>query len=510
VSAQIDAAVLDRLEANPIDWLLERDNPCVRYIALTRLLRGPEDDRDVVATEAEVARWEPARRAIAALDGMPWDLDNLAKIGIPPGLPEVRRACERWLAAPIFDERPGREPRRNPGPLHYFSQYVGALARMGWHADPRLRAKVEHIMREQRLDDGNRPGTELRHGGSWCFGAHCCMAGASRSLWAVAGVPPDARTPPVAGFLSRGRAFIAAHNLFQANHHGFGPIVKSWTKLHLPFALGWHTDALDLLDIATELGLADDPCCVPALQLILGKQNERGRWLVEQTHGGQYDLLVGTAVRDTEKVGDESKWITAAALIQLARCRRLLPTLDEAQPTATSPALPAFADYGPPDTDDDERRVRSEWAGLDTTWVLEALLDFARDRGLPVGWHWGLMIGPAWCREWLSARPRKVPARNIKDAWPVARVCFLALRGVFTPKALSARLRIPLQDEYKPGERSKRSWIDATLWRVAVAPWNGTFDEVGIAVREPDEVPRLVQAMAEALDGLVAVCAEGE
>ena len=492
------------LNADPTDWLLEPGNPCVRYLTLTRILDAPEDDADVVKTKAEVARWAPAQKALAALGNLPWDLDNLAKIGIPPELPEVRRACEHWLEAPIYDERPRREPRRIPPPLHYFSQYVGALARLGWHADPRLTAKVEHIAAQQRLDDGNRPGADVRRGGVWCFGSHCCMAGAARALWAVAGVPEGARSPGVSGFLARGREFVAAHNLYQANHHGYKPIVKSWAQLHLPFALGWHADVLDMLMVGTELGLGDHPCCLPALRAILAKQNERGRWSVEHAYAGSYDELVGTALRGIEAVGDESKWITAHALIQLRKCESLLPRLGEDAPASPSPGADRFAAYGQPDTDADERRVRAEWADVGMTPVLGGLLGFARERELLVGWRWGLALGPEWCREWGSARARKVPARNIKSAWPVVRFCFLAPRGVLTAEGLSARLAIPLRDDYDGGRRKRASWIDATLWRIGVTPWGEEWDDVGITIRESGKVAGVLSVAREALEAFAA------
>ena len=44
------------LKADPIPWLLEPENPSVRYFALTDLLEHPQDDPQVVAAKKESLR----------------------------------------------------------------------------------------------------------------------------------------------------------------------------------------------------------------------------------------------------------------------------------------------------------------------------------------------------------------------------------------------------------------------------------------------------------------------
>ncbi|MCI0476471.1 MAG: hypothetical protein L0Y55_09510, partial [Anaerolineales bacterium] len=49
-----------------IDWLLEKDNPSVRYFALRNLLDRAEDDREVLAARREIMRSEPVQKILAA------------------------------------------------------------------------------------------------------------------------------------------------------------------------------------------------------------------------------------------------------------------------------------------------------------------------------------------------------------------------------------------------------------------------------------------------------------
>ena len=42
------------LNEDPVDWLLEAENPSVRYFTLTELLDRPEDDSEVAAAKAGI------------------------------------------------------------------------------------------------------------------------------------------------------------------------------------------------------------------------------------------------------------------------------------------------------------------------------------------------------------------------------------------------------------------------------------------------------------------------
>ena len=53
-----------------VDWLLQKSNPVVRHLALTALLDRPADDGDVAATKQAIWKYRPARRLLAALEGV--------------------------------------------------------------------------------------------------------------------------------------------------------------------------------------------------------------------------------------------------------------------------------------------------------------------------------------------------------------------------------------------------------------------------------------------------------
>jgi hypothetical protein len=108
-------------------------------------------------------------------------------------------------------------------------------------------------------------------------------------------------------------------------------------------------------------------------------------------------------------------------------------------------------------------------------------------------------MGTQECREWLATEARMVPAKNIKVAWPAARIYFLARQGQFSAEALAQRLAMPLRDQYA-GKIKPGGWLDKSLWRVRVEPWKDGWDEVAVSLRSPEELGRLLPVMAEALD----------
>ncbi len=55
-----------KLNADPLPWLLEPDNPSVRYFALRDLLDRPEHDADLRAARAAIMDSEPVRAILAA------------------------------------------------------------------------------------------------------------------------------------------------------------------------------------------------------------------------------------------------------------------------------------------------------------------------------------------------------------------------------------------------------------------------------------------------------------
>ena len=81
-----------------------------------------------------------------------------------------------------------------------------------------------------------------------------------------------------------------------------------WKRFGFP--LFYQSDALEVLDVLTKLGVKDDRM-EKALDLVISKQ-EKGRWKLENTFNGKMWV-------DIEEKKNPSKWITLKAARILRR-----------------------------------------------------------------------------------------------------------------------------------------------------------------------------------------------
>jgi hypothetical protein len=103
------------LKENATRWLLERENPSVRYFTLTEFLGEPESDREVREAKNEIMKvgavpsiltrqssegWlvAPHRFYTAKYKGTVWQLIILAELGADAKDERVKKACEFVLA----------------------------------------------------------------------------------------------------------------------------------------------------------------------------------------------------------------------------------------------------------------------------------------------------------------------------------------------------------------------------------------------------------------------------
>jgi hypothetical protein len=497
-----------RIDALP--WLLEESNPCVRYRALTELLDRPPDCREVRAARDAAWAWPPAARVLqmagdpehfawpagtkltAAQPGR--DIGMAPRLGIPAGHPALRKAAE-FLKGRLPEVR---------GSDCYLPELVMASVRFGDPADPQTVRIVETVALNEALADGNRPPTVVQGRARTCCGSHSCHSAVVRALDCVASFPEASRTDTMRQFLARGADFLAAHRLYQKNHHRFRPIQGYYTELHQPWGLDWKTDILDLLDVATRMGMSDSPALLDALRLLIQKQRPDGRWLLEA--GCRTDRpLVANLLSDVENPGQPGKWVTLEALLMLKRCAGLVARIEAGDEVPFEPPRPpaGFVPY-PAYAKADEARLRAAWGELPGMGaVLDGLVAFAHKHRIKTGWRRDFVMGPDDCREWCCSMTKLVPAKSMRAAFPVARTAFLAPRGQFAIADLTARMGGGVTHGYptpvKPG-----TWVEQALWRLRVDRWNDVWDMVGIAIRDKSEMTAAARVMAEALKGAKA------
>lgn len=290
------------LNGDPLPWLLDPENPSVRYWTLVDILEQPADSAEVLEAGAAIPEqalvkeifalqhpagyWGNDETSPYTAAGAVTALTLLHMLGVTPdertaaGCDSFLRFCQndsggfsltKKLRSAIFPCTTG--------------QHLPFLVYFGLADDPRVRAAfvflIEDMSAKEALDCGR-------------YQHRDCLWGAIASLNGLAALPTDMRTAQSERVVERlANALLDARYDFEGEH-------KRWLTLGVPRA--W--DLLSALKALAAHGYAEDLRFMPLLQLVLSRQDDRGRW------------RCGSVSRTwpIEKRNQPSKWITLDAL----------------------------------------------------------------------------------------------------------------------------------------------------------------------------------------------------
>ncbi len=324
------------LRGDPLPWLLDREAPAVRHLALRRLLDEPEDAPSVRRARAAAMRTHPISSILEAQhpDGWwvkpghgyspkytstVWSLIFLDQLGADGRDRRVARACAYVLEhvqAPNGGlSCSGRADERRPPPssgvIHCLNgNLLRALIGSGHLDDPRVRRAIDWQARSitgEGFDAYHHSGTS-GPGFACAANEHLpCGWGAIKALGALARIPPRRRAPHVRRAVAAGAWFLLSRDPAVADYPmGWGNTRPSASWFKLGFPSGYVADVLQNLEVLCELGHARDPRLSNALDLVLSKQREDGTWRNEYAYNGK-------TWGDIERQGQPSRWVTLRA-----------------------------------------------------------------------------------------------------------------------------------------------------------------------------------------------------
>ncbi|MFA5308756.1 MAG: nitrogen fixation protein NifH [Dehalococcoidales bacterium] len=342
------------LKADPTDWLLENDKtqPAIRYYTLRDILGRDENDKEVKAAKAAIMASGPVPVILAAQHtkgywGKPGPrytgtmpaLVYMAQFGADGADPRVRAGCEILLSRYIDSDG---------GPYDHTyctaASMGAALIDFGWLNDQRLQTAMEWLAQTitgEGVAKTSERDTNKRYGksGSSAPSFACpqrnaglpCAWGAIKAMIALNKVPTAQRTKNMQEAIKRGVDFLLSRDPAVADYpFGRGNRPSSnWFKFYYP--LGSEADVLQNLEVLAALGQAKNPKLANALDLVISKQNQQGRWLLERTYKELADTqenrvfywyqnslrlyITGKELAEIqEKKGQPSKWVTLRAL----------------------------------------------------------------------------------------------------------------------------------------------------------------------------------------------------
>jgi hypothetical protein len=321
------------LNADPLPWLLESDNPSVRFFALTDLLDRPRNDREVAAAKRAINASRPVQAILDAMrpDGYwvnpgpgyspkyrstVWSLIFLDQLGAAENDPRIRRACEYVLQhaqAPNggFGACGGFRLERSPNSsaIHCLNgNLLRALLGFGYAEDERVQRSIEWQARSitgDQFADYYKSTTSAPGFACGANGGKPCAWGAIKALRALARVSGSAQTAQVKKAIRMGVDFLLSRDPARADYPaGDGLISSSWFKPGFPS--GYVADVLQNLEVLAELGHARDNRLKNANEWLLSKQDADGRWKNQYAYSGKL-------WRDIEPQGSVSQWVTLRA-----------------------------------------------------------------------------------------------------------------------------------------------------------------------------------------------------
>jgi hypothetical protein len=291
-----------RLNGNPLPWLLDPEDPSIRFWTLSDILGRPPNDPEVQEAQAAIAQQRLVKELFAlqhpedywgddetkpySAQGALAALTLLHELGVTPDK-RTAAGCDSFLR--FCQHESGGFSMRQTLRSGIFPCTTGPhlpfLVYFGLGDDPRVRAAFAFLIEDMSTDDALDCG-RYRH--------QDCLWGAIAALNGLAVLPADMRSAQSKRAVKRlANALLDAKYDFKSEH-------KRWLTLGVPRA--W--DLLSALKAVAAHGYFHDSRFMPLLKLVLSRQDEQGRW------------LCGSVSRTwpIEKRNEPSKWITLDAV----------------------------------------------------------------------------------------------------------------------------------------------------------------------------------------------------
>ena len=317
-----------------IDWVLESDNPSVRYWALRDLMGKNENDPEVKKTQREIML---SRTVGSILDAQNpegyWvheedmylpkykatthQLLMLAELGATR-TPMIEKAIEHIYQ---FQRNSGhfltKLPKSEKGKASvvkdgccFDGNVLYYLNHFGYLEDPRTVKLLDFIY--DYYDDENN-GWKCRAypiNPDRVFPVNCYM-GATKILKAFSMIPEEKRSPRMKEIIDRETEKILENQIhrYLRNPDGSRKDKAGWKRFGFP--LFYQADLLEVMVTLTRLGVHDERMSA-ALRIIEETRQKDGKWLLKDSFNGKMWV-------DIEEKNKPSKWITLRAMYVLKK-----------------------------------------------------------------------------------------------------------------------------------------------------------------------------------------------
>jgi len=323
----------DYISQNTVKWLLESENPSVRFWALQQLNGKTRSDSDVQEAQDIIMTTTCVKAILKAQKNEGhWErFDNmyepkyratthnlllLAELGAKR-VPKIEKAIEHLF---LFQRDSGHflieMPKSAKGKASVVNDgccldgnILYYLIHFGYLDDDRTERLIDFQVEYHSDDVGGWKCRAFPIDRSKVFPENCFM-GAVKLLRALARIPKKKRSSDLNRIIRQEIEIILDNEIFRylRNPDGSRKEKAGWKRFGFP--LFYQSDALEVLDTLTELGVKDERL-QDSIELVINNQVS-GRWLLKNTYNGKMVCKI-------DEKNKPSKWITLRAARVLRR-----------------------------------------------------------------------------------------------------------------------------------------------------------------------------------------------
>ncbi|MEW5829556.1 MAG: nitrogen fixation protein NifH [Chloroflexota bacterium] len=332
----------EQLHAGALDWLLERRDPGVRYLALRDLPGLPADDRELLAAREAAHREGPIAAILDQMDGAGywvepgpgynpkyrssvWAVILLGQLGASVEMDErIGRACRYLLDHALAENGQFTASGAPSGTADCLQgNLCAALLDLGFD-DPRLDLAFDWMARSVTgegiapMEDKHAP---VRYYAGKCGPVFACGAnnklpcawGGVKVMLAFGKLPAGRRTPRIVRAIEQGVEFLLGVDPAEAAYPSGWADKPSGNWWKFGFPVFYVTDLLQNVEALVRLEFGSDPRLSRALDLIRSKQDANGRWALEYDYSGKTWGEFGQKKQPNKWVTLRAAWVLGHA-----------------------------------------------------------------------------------------------------------------------------------------------------------------------------------------------------
>lgn len=324
------------IQESTINWLLEKENPGVRYLTMRDLLKLPGDDPELIKAQEIAHREGPIATILDAMHpegyweepgpgylpkyrSTVWSIILLGQLGASIDMEErIRIACQYVMEHAFIETGQFSTNGRPSGTADCLQGNLSfALLDIGYK-DPRLDTAFDWMARTvtgEGLAPFEDKNATLRYyagkrGPGFMCGANNnlpCAWGASKVMLAFSKLPGLQQPLLIEAAIQQGIDFLLSVDPVEATYPSGGSEKPSGNWWKFGFPVFYVTDILQVVEALVALGLGADPRLKNVLAFISNKKDQNGRWLLEYEYSGKTWVDFGAKKQP-------NKWVTYRVL----------------------------------------------------------------------------------------------------------------------------------------------------------------------------------------------------